>query len=350
MKENEVDSTLLTPEKEEHPFFREKVMAKQHPATFLDLWKMYLYRLYHTKMIYVIGGLLILGALITVIVMAESNAQSLKTYKENYGTENGFVPFFSLSMAALWCFGVPASSSAGSSGSSTNFPLGFLVLLTICFYIGKDWQNRTFRNQILAGHSRWEMYLAAQLTSLLIAFGGIVIWETVLWGLGSALRIPAFLPRQFNVVVAGKEVSYDLTKVFCLSFFMELLMFLSTAVVACSWAFIIPNSWGALGLLYATFALLNITSGILYLAGYFNGNSYFFIQEFLLSYQYGRFSSYAPDIYMQYVYNRNSGVWVATNFNGRSWILMGETIATSLIFIGGMGYLGGLAFQKKDLK
>ena len=342
-----MENTALTPES--RPFGEEHVKAKQHPTTFLDLWKMYLYRLYHTKWIYVLSGIMTLAAVIVVVVYSVGNAQFLKLYIENHGgSSTGFVPSFALSSAALWCFNVPGSTSSGTAILNTSLPIGFVILLTICFFIGKDWQNRTFRNQILAGHGRWEIYFAAQLTSLLISLAMVAIWESVIWGLGSALQIPAFLPGQFDQVVAGKTVAYDVTKVFCVCFFMDLLIFISTSVIACAWSFIIPNSWGSLGLLYAFFEALALIFIIFYVAGAFNGASYYYVEEFLLPYQAGKFASFDPDTFITYVFE--SGYWQNVNNAGRSTILVIITCATSLAWIGGMGYLGGLAFQKKDLK
>lgn len=342
-----MENTTITPES--HPFGAEHVKAKQHPTTFLDLWKMYLYRLYHTKWIYVLSGIMTLAAIIVLIVYSIGNAQFLKAYIENHnGSSTGYVPPFSLSSAALWCFNVPGASAGGDAIFNVSIPMGFVILLTICFFIGKDWQNRTFRNQILAGHGRWEIYLAAQLTALLISLAMIAIWESVIWGLGSALQIPAFLPGQFDQSVGGQNVAYDVTKVFCISFFMNLLIFISTSVIACAWSFIIPNSWGSLGLLYATFEVLAVIFVIIYVAGSFSGVSYYYVEEFLLPYQAGKFASFNPDTYTTYAYE--NGNWTSVNHAGRSTVLILITCATSLLWIGGMGYLGGLAFQKKDLK
>jgi hypothetical protein len=340
----------LTPENQ--PFGQERVKAKRHTTSFLDLWKMYLYRLYHTKFLYILSGILFLVAVIVVIFMAEGNAQILKNYIEARGSSDGFTPSFSLSQAALWCFSVPTGSlDVGSSSIfSVNVNVGFVVLILIVFYVGKDWQNRTFRNQILAGHGRWEIYLAAQLTSLLVALGLVSLWESVIWGLGSALQVPAFIPGQFDIRIdASTTIAYDVTKVFTISFFMELLLFLSFTVITCAWCFIIPNSWGSLGLLYGTFFVITMLGYILSGVEAFNNQSYYFVQEFLFPYQVTRFSSFSPDIYTTYEFIENEG-WNVITHTGRTGILCLVTGFTSLFWIGGMGYLGGLAFQKKDLK
>ena len=73
---------------------------------------------------------------------------------------------------------------------------------------------------------------------------------------------------------------------------MELLIYISLTVLACAWAFIIPNSWGAFGLLYATLEAASIFAVILYVIGEFNGNSYFQVQEWLLSYQLGQYNTF----------------------------------------------------------
>ena len=73
---------------------------------------------------------------------------------------------------------------------------------------------------------------------------------------------------------------------------MELLIYISLAVLACAWAFIIPNSWGAFGLLYATIEAASLFAAVLYVLGEFNGNSYFQVQEWLMSYQLGQYNAF----------------------------------------------------------
>ena len=333
--------------------------TKRHPTTILDLFKMYLYRLAHTPMVYVIYGLVVFGAVIVVIAMAELNAQAARIATENGTT---YTPYAALSEAALWCFGVPSTSlsaatvggmtSALSTGAALYTQFGFLLLLTIAFFVGKDWKNRTFRNQILAGHGRISIYLTAQVTAILISLGGIVLWQLILWGLGSLLRIPAFLDDQFVIETVQGTASYDPAANFCLSFFMDLLIFLALTVIACAWAFIIPNSWGALGLLYATFVLFNLIATILYGVSQFNLDTYYQLQEWLFPYQFGIYSNYHGDLAAKFKHytSNGSGYWRQVIYPGRTVALALKTTATALLGIGGMGYLGGLSFVKRDLK
>lgn len=340
--------------------FGEFSRGKMHPTTIWDLFKMYLYRLYHTKSVYIVYGVLALVAIIAVSVFAEINAQATKS---NGGTPTAVL---SLSELALWCFAVPgafsnfmqtnASTSLvnGATTSLANFlPLGFIGLMVICFFVGKDWQNRTFRNQILAGHGRIQIYLVAQLTALLIALGLIITWEATIWSLGSALRVPAFVTNQFETTIG--DVTYDPNPagVFCASFFMELLIYISLAVISCAWSFIIPNSWGSFGLLYGTLELFALISVITYALGYFNADSYYQLREFFLSYQMGQFSGFTGDYYATFssqTTNYGTAYVSSTWHAGRTLALCLKTAGSSLVLIGGMGYLGGLAFVKRDLK
>lgn len=341
--------------------------AKTHPTSMLDLLKMYFYRLLHSKMVYVIYGIVVLVAIIAVIVLFENNAQQAKLATENGTT---YTPVASLSQIALWCFSVPLLSATASNiileakltsvfsmAVTAYFPIGFLALFVIAFFVGKDWRNRTFRNQILAGHSRLEIYLCAQIVSLVIALGLVAVWELTLWAFGSAMRVPAFLEGQFNYTLSdGTKVVSNTTGVFVLSFFMCLILYIVTSVLACSWCFIIPNSWGAIGLLYATFQLFNLVSVIVYAAASINYNTYYLFQEWLMPYQMGLYSNYFSDLYGQYRYVNSSGSsysssgWRLEIYNGRAGLLALKTVVSSLVLMGGMGYLGGLAFMKRDLK
>ena len=130
---------------------------------------------------------------------------------------------------------------------------------------------------------------------------------------------------------------------------MDLLIFLAFAVVACAWCFIIPNSWGAVGLLYATLELINIVSTIVYAVGTVNFNSYYLFQEWLLPYQLSMYSNYIADRYYDFTFSQTSG-WSFIVGNGRGGLLAMKTVLASLLLLGGMGYLGALSFTKRDLK
>ena len=335
-------------------------VAKSHPSTMLDLFKMYIYRLLHSKMIFVLYAIVALIALIAVGVMFQMNAQAAKR-----ATELGipYVPQASISQIALWCFSIPLASlsvtslSAGSLISAiatSSFPLGVLSVIAIAFFIGKDWRNRTFRNQILAGHSRFEIYMTAMIVSLIIALGFVVVWEFTLWVFGLAFQLPAFIDGQFDYVLTSSntQVVANAPAVFALSFFMSLLIYLVVAVVACAWCFIIPNSWGAIGLLYATAQLFNFVALVVFLTSQANNCTYYQFEEWLTPYQLGLFTSFIPDLRGGYVFVDQGGYsyWRMLTYGGRVGFVCLKTVISSLVLAGGMGYLGCLAFAKRDLK
>lgn len=332
--------------------------AKTHPITFFDLLKMYLYRLTHSKMIYIVYGIIALIAIIACAILFELNAQEYKQAVEA-GKAANYTPSHAIADLALWCFSIPLASAAPTmidSGQLLNvgltlyFPLGFIALFIIAFFVGKDWRNRTFRNQLLAGHSRLEIYFAAQITSLIIALSLVVVWELTSWVAGLAFRLPAFRAGQFDYVLTnGAKYIGNAPAAFTLSFFMDLLIFLTFAVVACAWCFIIPNSWGAVGLLYANLELITVISTIIYAVGMVNFNSYYQLQEWLSPYQLSMYSNYIADRYYDFTFVENSG-WSLIVGNGRGGLLALKTVLTSLFMMGGMGYLGALSFTKRDLK
>jgi len=332
--------------------------AKAHPVSFFDLLKMYLFRLYHSKMIYIVYAIVALIAIIACAILFELNAQDYKHAIEA-GQAANYSPSHVIADLALWCFSIPLSSPAPAMidsnqllnlGITLYFPLGFIALFIIAFFVGKDWRNRTFRNQLLAGHSRLEIYFAAQITSLIIALALVVVWELTVWVAGLAFQLPAFRAGQFDYVLTnGAKYFGNAPAAFTLSFFMDLLIFLAFAVVACAWCFIIPNSWGAVGLLYATLELINIVSTIVYAVGTVNFNSYYLFQEWLLPYQLSMYSNYIADRYYDFTFSQTSG-WSFIVGNGRGGLLAMKTVLASLLLLGGMGYLGALSFTKRDLK
>ena len=344
---------------EDRAFGVETVKPVFGKKSFFNLLHLYFYRLTHEKIAYVILGLTLLGAFLTVFVGWETNQQLIKAAQES-GKQASLS--FSLSMVSMSCFALPSSlasmfylanfliispSSTGSSIIGSFFSIGTVSLLYICFFFGREWHNRTFRNQILSGHGRLGIFSAGVISALVWALVCVAIWQIGIWGLGLAMKVPAFLPGQYGTVD-----SYG--ALFATCFFLTLLVFLTYAIVSVSWVYIIPSSWGAFGLLAASFVLNNLILTITLSLGTANGNTYYKFAECLVSYQYLSAMNCNIDKAAQYEFVENPYTGESSLqlvlVKGRATVNIIKTIASSLVISGAMYGFGVLVFTKRDLK
>jgi hypothetical protein len=349
---------------EDRAFGVETVKPTFGKKGFGNLLKMYFYRLTHDKIAYAILIIIFAMALIAVLFGWDQNEQAKRTAQLN-GTEVQYQ--FSLSMIALSCFSTPNQivstlfmvnlvsvtdgfQSLIQSVFNTILPIGFISLIYISSFFGREWHNRTLRNQILSGHSRFQIYLASFVATLLWCLAGTIIWQIVVWGLGGALQVPAFLKGQFYSDAYGTNYSYP--GIMAISFFMEMLIYVTFAMIALSWVYIIGNSWGALGLFAATIFAFDVFFSIIFGIGRNHNNTYFQFMECLLPYQNAAFLNYDVDIAAKYVVQTSEygNSFTLKAEYGRALPLILKTVFSSIILVGGFGGLGYLAFYKKDLK
>lgn len=310
---------------------------KTEQAPFSRLLKMYFYRLVHEKAFWIVFGIISTIGIITALILGETDAAS---------RGKGYGDVFSLTQFAIMGtnFGMYSTYQTKGSQDGINTPilLGFIAVIVVSFFIGREWHNRTFRNQILSGFSRGKIFGASVIVSLAIALANLAAFELFFWLLGLALGVPVFLP---NATIPGFS---NTGAAFAIAFFMCLLIYLVFAVIACSWAFIIPNSWGALGLLYATIAFFSLLSLIVLFIESANRDTYYQFSEWLLPYQYSAFSLLSFDDAVKI--DLSSGYYQTVLVSGRAGALIAKTVISCLVLGGGMGFLGFLSFTKRDLK
>jgi ABC-type transport system involved in multi-copper enzyme maturation permease subunit len=265
---------------------------------------MYLYRLVHSVLFWVCIGLAVATPLLFVSIYAEMNAK--------YGT--------TISIASTLL-----SSIMGMDFLSWPLILGPAF---ISFFYALEWKDGTFRNQLLAGKSRTEIYLSSQIIGLLISLAVFVVFFFATLLLGLVYRMPFLLPSEN----AGD---------FCVSFAMMIFLGLFVTVVATSFAFIVHNAWGAFGCLIGFSFLLEMIMLLISLLEFYNVDNYYILKEWIYTYQISRFESLAFDA------TENLEGIEAT---GRTIPLILKTLASSLLGGGGLGFLGWLSFTKRDLK
>jgi hypothetical protein len=319
--------------------------------------KSYLYRLIREKAFWIIMGLVSFAALLFAIITKVANSE---VYKNGGTTAIMSTTMFALMGTSLPTLDIAANlgfSSSASVSSVFSFPIGFISLLVISFFIGREWQNRTFRNQILAGHGRLSIYLSAIVVSLIIAIANLLAFEITLWLFGLLLQNPVFTPTQFANVSefydsnTGTTTIHGLTggPLFAVCFFMSMFLYLVGALIAVSWSFIIPNSWGSLGVFYGMLEGLLLVNLILFLALNLNYIDSYPFTEWLFSNQVSKFQSMGLDSAFKFTTNEYGGHVTETVY-GRTLPLVIKTLVSGSILGGGMAVLGGLSFVKRDLK
>lgn len=281
-----------------------------------SLIKMYLYRVIHDwaiRILWIVAAVFVIGE---VAFEAEVNIQLV-----NQGGQATF------SLAQISIMNVNFGSN-----------IALFSLAIVIFFYAREWKDGTFRNQILAGKSRLQIYLAANITSLIIVFSEVILTQFLIWGLGSAIQMKPLLD--------GESLN---------RYFVSLLMLcfigMAYSVIATSFAFIVKNGWGAFGLLFAFFFVFDVIVGIAQLLQGLNSSGYYAFLECFFPYQISQFSSagFEYDAALGYV-KTNDGYFNTVIVSGRTVPLIIKTILFSLLFGGGFGVLGGYLFYKTDIK
>lgn len=281
-----------------------------------SLVKMYLYRLVHSSLFWVCVGLTAISAIITVGIFAEINVQLI------------------LSKEA------PQHSIAGMLIDSEDFGNWPLILgpAFVSFFFALEWKDGTFRNQILAGKSRTQIFLSAQILGLIISGAVLFIDLFFFFTLGFAFQIPFF-------IVGTAQTVDEVVSSFWIAFFLLIFLGIFLATIATSFAFIAHNAWGAFGCFIAFLFLSNIIYGVVSLFQGLNYDNYYVVNECLYAYQASALKSLNFDGFSYYGKSGN-----LVKVVGRTLPLVLKTLFSSLIVGGGMGFLGWLSFTKRDLK
>lgn len=281
-----------------------------------SLIKMYLYRAVHdwaVRVLWIVSAIVVIGE---VAFMAEINIQLL-----NRGQE----AVYSLAQISIM-----------NADFSSNIALFSLAI--VIFFFAREWKDGTFRNQILAGKSRTQIFLAANITSLVIVFSELFLTQFIIWTLGSAIQMKAF-------------VGSELIGPYLVSLLMLCIIGAAYSVIATSFAFMIKNGWGAFGLVFALFLFFNIIVGITQLLQSLNSSGYYAFLECFFPYQISKFASSGFSFDTASSFEKiGEGVFQPTTVTGRSTPLVIKTILFSILFGGGFGFLGGYVFNKTDIK
>lgn len=284
-----------------------------------SLIRMYLYRLVHSVLFWVCLGLAIASVILTVSIDAEFNVQEVLYSGDKTYSIAGL-------LVGLENFG--------------NWPV-IVGPAFVSFFFALEWKDGTFRNQLLAGKSRTQVYFSAQIVGLIISFGVLAADLLVTLLLGFAVQMPFF-------IVAQGQTAAGLASSFWIAFFLLFFLGAFITAVATSFAFIIHNAWGAFGCLIGFIFLSSMIYTTTLLFQSLNYDNYYVWNECVYSYQLMTLQSLNFD---SLTYGaRVAGQYLEVTVTGRTVPLVLKTFFSALLIGGGMGYLGWLSFTKRDLK
>jgi hypothetical protein len=314
------------------------------------LLKLYYYRSIHEKSVLIF--LLIIGflGLLIGINVGNNYAQNIRA-----GMSSGDIP----GIADLTLVGFSTGLSFNLSVFSGNYlssnfyvvaavsnylQIGLWSLIVITLFIGREWRERTFRNQILAGESRIAIYLSSLVVSAtiglinLIAFIGLFMIGASLFG------VPFFLPSESSLVGA-----------WWVAFFLCLLIFLTFITGAVCFSYLIPNSWGALGVFVGGSAFISLFTLAIDAACFNTGTVCYLFENFLTPYQYSRLSTLTYDSAISSyttIVNQYSGntTYHPVISAGHSTSFILTTVFSNLFYMAAATFFGALSFVKRDLK
>ena len=312
------------------------------------LLKLYFYRLLHEKAFWIIFGILGLAGIVTGWVVGSAYVRSLDshsyslfdTYGLGYYTVMGLSFNFSASsLATIVNGGIPAIVGA-------YLQLGFWGLIVITLFVGREWKEKTFRNQILAGQSRLSIYLSSLIVCLVIAVANLLVFEALMLVTGSLFGTPFFTANELSHTA-------NLVGKFAISITLLFLIYLMMACAATSWSYIIPNSWGALGLFYASCLALLISVIVVDDFAQSHLLPLYLLENFLPGYQAAKLMVFDYDTAVTSYVDVGGGQYVyyqAVSTAGHAVPFILTTIFSNLLYAAGMTFLGCLSFIKRDLK
>lgn len=105
----------------------------------------------------------------------------------------------------------------------------FIIAIFVSLFIGRDYDEKTLNNKIIAGHSRISIYLA----DLIVTLTGAVIMQAAAIIAGSAAAIPLFgmFTEPFSTVIVTQAV------ILCgMAVYTALVLFISTLITSKSHA------------------------------------------------------------------------------------------------------------------
>jgi hypothetical protein len=139
------------------------------------------------------------------------------------------------------------------------------------------------------------------------------------------------------------------------AFFLCLLIFLTFITAAVCFSYLIPNSWGALGVFVGGSAAISLFTLIIDAACLNTGTVCYLFENFLTPYQYSRLSTLSYDSAIASytsIVNSYSGntTYVPVISTGHSTSFILTTVFSNLFYMAVTTFFGALSFVKRDLK
>lgn len=270
-------------------------------------------------MIYAVLGIYVLSLLIYLLVT------SILFGKDNTGTITYFTDTFTMTSSFMHPLSMP----------SLTIPVFIILFLSL------DYKYDTFRNMILAGKKRTEIYLSALIVSLIFTVASIL----VLYGLSTIISSAFGYP-----LISGDNTAKQYWLTFIAYFVGEILI----CSLACFLAMTIRNRIASISIFIAVYLLLQGTSTIANIGYICVGNSvinFYQLNEFFFPYQLSMIRSGTYDYAISYYAISYSPITVSYEvIQGRTIPLLLKTFITDAILIGLFNVLGCLLFNNKDLR
>ena len=284
----------------------------------------YFYRFRKYKMIYAVLGIYILSLLIYLLVT------SFLFGKDNTGTIYYMVDTFTMTSIFMHPLSMPC----------LTIPIFIILFLSL------DYKYDTFRNMILAGKKRIEIYLSALIVSLIFTIASILI----LYGLSTIIS------SAFGYPLIGKSITglNTTTEQYWLTFIAYFVGEILICSLACFLAMTIRNRIASISIFIAVYLVLQGTTTISNIGYIVVGNSVinlYQLNEFFFSYQLNKIRSGYYDYVDSYYAISTSPLTVSYEvISGRKLPLLLKTFMSDAILIGLFNVLGCLLFNNKDLR
>ncbi len=216
-----------------------------------------------------------------------------------------------------------------------NSLVPILVLLVIAIFFLRDVQHGVYRNQLLSGFSRTQVYLGTILFSYFIFLTIFAAFLIPFYVVG------ACMPRNLlPISILDGQTS-------ALSYLIILISDLALPVILDSVILMTQNRGASIGIFFGIYFLVSMIGLITTFSSVYG---YYQLAEFFTNYQISKASSIVPNFDTAIKIELVDGVYQSSSVTGRTIPLILKTVFTKVFYMAAFGVVGGVVYNRRSLR
>jgi len=284
-----------------------------------NLFKSYWFRLKRFPFFWVAVGLVALVAIVSVSIVT-----TVSYYAYAYAQSIGEVYTASISLTYLsYQFLIPSSL------------VPIVILLIIAIFFLRDVQHGVYRNQLLSGFSRTQVYLGTIIFSYFIFFAIFAAFLIPFYVVG------ACMPRNLlPISILDAQTS-------SLSYLVILITDLALPVILDSVILMTQNRGASIGIFFGIYFLVSMFGLITTFSSMYG---HYQLAEFFTNYQISTASAIVPDFDTAIKIELVNGAYQSSRVTGRTIPLILKTVFTKVFYMAAFGVVGGVVYNRRSLR